>query len=121
MTNYSMTKTEFKRIWDLLPEDEETKNYIPSDSDKFVQISGYLFAVQESGNVIMKKWRKSAYTLCEVFRAFRIWCKVQKIKYIRIEGDTTRYNFIKKMFPYDSILKDDEVKDRNVFYVKLFD
>lgn len=116
-----MTKTEFKRIWETLPEDEETKNYIPSDTDKFVQISGYLFAVQKSGNVIMKKWRKSAYTLGEVFRAFRIWCKDQKIKYIRIEGDTTRYNFIRKMFPYDSILKDDEVKDRNVFYVKLFD
>lgn len=116
-----MTKTEFKRIWDLLPEDEETKDYIPSDTDKFVQISGYLFAVQESGNVIMKKWRKPDYTLCEIFRAFRSWCKVQEIKYIRIEGDMTRYNFIKKMFPYDSILKDDEVKDRNVFYVKIFD
>ena len=116
-----MTKTEFKRIWDLLPEDEETKDYIPSDTDKFVQISGYLFAVQKSGNVIMKKWRKSAYTLCEVFRAFRIWCKGQEIKYIRIEGDTTRYNFLVRMFPHVSILKDSEVKDRNVFYVKLFD
>ena len=50
-----MTKTEFKRIWDFLPEDEETENYIPSDSDKFVQISGYLFAVQESGNVFYVK------------------------------------------------------------------
>lgn len=116
-----MTKTEFKRVWDLLPEDEETKGYEPSDSDKFVQISGYLFAVQESGNVIMKKWRKSAYTLCEVFRAFRIWCKAQGIKYLRIEGTERRYNFIKKMFPYDSIIKDNEEKGRNVFYVKLFD
>lgn len=116
-----MTKTEFKRIWDLLPEDEETKNYSPSDSDKFVQISGYLFAVQESGNVIMKKWRKSAYTLCEVFRAFRIWCRTRRIQYLRIEGDKTRYNFIRKMFPFDSILKDEEVDNRNVFYVKLYD
>lgn len=105
----------------MLPEDEETKNYIPADSDKFVQISGYLFAVQESGNVIMKRLRKSSYTLCDVFRAFRIWCRTRRIQYLRIEGDKTRYNFIRKMFTYDSILKDDEVKDRNVFYVKLFD
>lgn len=116
-----MTKTEFKRIWDLLPEDEETKNYSPSDSDKFVQISGYLFAVQESGNVIMKKWRQSAYTLQEVFRAFRIWVKTKGIQYIRVEGNERRYNFLKKMFPHDSILQDCEVKDRNVFYVKMFD
>ena len=116
-----MTKTEFKRIWDLLPEDEETKNYSPSDSDKFVQISGYLFAVQESGNVIMKKWRKSAYTLGEVFRAFRIWLKTKGIQYIRVEGSEKRYNFLKKMFPNNSILRDFEEKNRNVFYIKVFD
>lgn len=116
-----MTKTEFKRIWDLLPEDEETKGYKPSDSDKFVQISGYLFAVQESGNVIMKKWRKSAYTLCEVFRAFRIWLKTKEIQYIRVEGSERRYNFLKKMFPNNSILRDFEEKNRNVFYIKVFD
>lgn len=116
-----MTKKEFMRIWETLPEDDETKGFIPSDSDKFVKIGGYLFAVQEAGNVIMKKWRKSAYTLQEVFRAFRIWVKTQKIKYIRIEGVKTRYNFIRRMFPHDLILKDCEVKDRNVFYVKMFD
>lgn len=116
-----MTKKEFKRIWDLLPEDDETKDYTPSDSDRFVQISGYLFAVQKSGNVIMKKCGESAFTLYEVLRAFRVWCKTMRIQYIRIEGDTTRYNFLRRMFPHDSVLKDDEVKDRNVFYVKLFD
>jgi hypothetical protein len=86
-----------------------------------VQISGYLFAVQKSGNVIMKKCGESPYTLCDVFRAFRIWCRTMRIQYLRIEGDKTRYNFIKKMFPFDSILKDEEVDNRNVFYVKLYD
>lgn len=116
-----MTKKDFLAIWETLPEDTETKNYRPSDDDRFAKISGYLFAVQKSGNVIMKKWRKSSFTLCEVFRAFRIWCKAQGIKYLRIEGTERRYNFIQKMFPYDSILKDNEEKGRNVFYVKLFD
>ena len=116
-----MTYTEFMRIWSSLPEDEETREYIPSDRDKFVQIGGYLFAVQESGNVIMKRLRKSPYTLCDVFRAFRIWCRTRRIQYLRIEGDKTRYNFIRKMFPFDSILKDEEVDNRNVFYVKLYD
>lgn len=116
-----MTKTEFKRIWDLLPEDEETKNYIPSDSDKFVQISGYLFAVQQGGNVIMKKCGESRFTLYEVFKAFRIWLKIKGIQYIRVEGSERRYSFLKKMFPQNSILKDFDEKKRNVFYIKVFD
>jgi hypothetical protein len=116
-----MTKTEFMRIWSSLTEDEETRGYIPSDRDKFVQISGYLFAVQESGNVIMKKCGESRFTLYEVFRAFRIWLKMQEIQYIRVEGTKNRYQFLSKMFPNTSILKDTEEKIRNVYYIKVFD
>ena len=121
MTNYIMTKTEFKRIWDLLPEDGETKNYIPSDSDKFVQISGYLFAVQKTGNVIMKKCGYPTFSIRETFKAFRIWCKCSGIQYLRIEGKKRRYNFLSKMFPKVSILKDLENIERNIFFVKLYD
>lgn len=116
-----MTKREFLRIWETLPKDSETESYKPFEGDLFVKISGYLFAVQKCGNVIMKKCDKSSFTLYEVFKAFRIWCKAQGIKYLRIEGTARRYNFIQKMFPHDSILKDNEEKGRNVFYVKLFD
>ena len=116
-----MTKREFLRIWEKLPEDEETKGYKISDDDKFIQLGGYLFCVQKTGNVIMKRCDKSSFTLYEIFRAFRMWCKAQQIQYLRIEGTKRRYNFLKKMFPHESILKDFEEKERNVFYVKLFD
>jgi hypothetical protein len=64
-----MTKTEFLKIWDTLEKDGETGSYQPKDDDSFVRIGGYLFAVQKSGNVIMKKCGESPYTLCDVFRA----------------------------------------------------
>ena len=116
-----MTKKEFMKIWTTLPEDEETKNYIPADTDNFVKISGYLFIVQKSGNVIMKKCGTSFFTVKEVLKAFRIWCQCMKIQYIRVEGYPNRYNCLYKMFPYLSIFKDKEVKTRNVFYIKLYD
>lgn len=117
-----MTKKEFLSIWETLPKDEETASYVPDDSDKFVKIGGYLFAVQKSGNVIMKKCAVSKFSLYEVFRCFRIWCiSSVGIQYLRVEGKKTRYNFLKRMFAHTSILKDDEEKERNVFYIKVFD
>ena len=117
-----MTKKEFLAIWETLPADEETKNYKPCDSDKFVKIGGYLFAVQKNGNVIMKKCFDSHFSIYEVFRCFRIWCMSSVgIQYLRVEGTKTRYNFLKRMFPHTSILKDDEEKERNVFYIKVYD
>jgi hypothetical protein len=116
-----MTKTEFLKIWDTLERDGETRDYQPKDDDIFVKIGGYLFAVQKSGNVIMKKCGESRFTLYEVFRAFRIWLKTKRIQYIRVEGNERRYNFLKKMFPQNSILKDFDEKNRNVFYIKVFD
>ena len=116
-----MTKTEFMRIWETLPKDRETESYKPSDDDKFVRISGYLFAVQKTGNVIMKKCGYPTFSLRETFKAFRIWCKCSGIQYLRIEGSRKRYNFLSKMFPRVSIIKDLECEDRNIFFVKLYD
>lgn len=116
-----MTKTEFLKIWDTLERDGETGSYQPMDDDSFVRIGGYLFAVQQGGNVIMKRCGESRFTLYEVFKAFRIWLKTKGIQYIRVEGNERRYNFLKKMFPQNSILKDFDEKKRNVFYIKVFD
>lgn len=116
-----MTKKEFLAIWETLPKDEETENYIVSDDDRFIKIGGYLFAVQKSGNVIMKKCGSSHFTVYEVFKCFRFWLIKEKIQFIRVEGKANRYNFLRRMFPHTSILKDNEEKERNVFYIKVFD
>jgi hypothetical protein len=116
-----MTRTEFLKIWDTLERDGETRDYQPKDDDSFVKIGGYLFAVQESGNVIMKKCGYPTFSLRETFKAFRIWCKCSGIQYLRIEGSRKRYNFLSKMFPRVSIIKDLESEDRNIFFVKLYD
>lgn len=117
-----MTLNQFKKIWARLPQDSETKTYEPCDKDKFINIGGYLFAIQKNGNVIMKKCEADPrFSLLEVFRAFRAYLIKNEIQYIRIEGTPRRYNFLKKMFLHCSILKDNRIKDRNVFYVKVFD
>jgi hypothetical protein len=46
---------------------------------------------------------------------------MQEIQYIRVEGTKNRYQFLSKMFPNTSILKDTEEKLRNVYYIKVFD
>lgn len=89
--------------------------------DKFFKIGGYLFVVQKDGNVLLKKIDESKFSIKEAFRAFRFFLIKEKIQYIRIEGRKNQYSFLKKMFPTLRFVSDDEVKNRDVFFVRVYE
>lgn len=112
-----MNKNEFLEKWNA-KKDEETDIEL-KDGDLFTVFSGFAFVVQKDGNVVFKKVEECNCMLREVFRIFRLWCKVHDITHIRIEGSLRRYNFLQKMFPFCSFVRDYEIQNRNVFYVRL--
>lgn len=113
-----MTREEFFRLWNTR-KDDETRIEI-TNNIKFFSAGGYMFVVQENGNVVMKKIGKSGITLFRAMDSFRHFCMRNGIRYIRIEGNTRRYNFLPSAFPRIPFLKDEGVKGRNVFYAKVF-
>lgn len=104
--------------------DTEETNIEIKTTDLQIKIGGYVFIVQtENGfnNIILKKVEESKFSIREAFRCFRLFLISKKIQFIRIEGSLRRYNFLKKMFPFCDFKKDDSIKDRNVFYVRIYD
>ncbi|MBQ0003602.1 MAG: hypothetical protein KBT21_08685 [Treponema sp.] len=113
-----MSNEEFLEQWNKRP-DEDTDIEL-KEGDLFTILSGFAFVIQKDGNVICKKITdENRFLLREVFRMFRFFCKFHGITHIRVEGSKKRYNFLPKMFPFCSFVRDEEIKEKNVFFVKL--
>ena len=112
----------FTIIWNSKEKDNETCGYVPNENDLFYLIGNYLFAVETKNginNIIMKKvFDNCDMSLREVIYSFKDALQNDDVQYIRIEGNTKRYMFLTKMF--DTLYKDPEITDRNVFYGKVF-
>lgn len=117
-----ISKDRFVNIWENLETDSETCGYVPDENDLFFIIGDYIFAVETKNginNIIMKKvFSNCNMSLREVIYAFKDALQNEDVQFVRIEGNTRRYMFLTKMF--DTLYKDPEITDRNVFYGKVF-
>lgn len=111
------------RYWNALERPDECKVSAEED-DYLCAIDGYLFLLQrtnEGNNVVMFKKGYAKELIVEVLKAYIKYLKFKGIQYIRVEGNTKRYNFLYRYTDcYDGIVKADDIKDRNVFYIKLY-
>lgn len=107
--------------WNQIVKDNET-DVEAVDGDIVEFIGGYAFLLQRKcdiNNIVVYKTADYGVTCLQAFKMFRDYIKSLGITHIRIEGNTRRYGFLAKAFPYDSILKDLNRKDRNIYYVRL--
>lgn len=104
------------------PNDEVTAIAIPGDL--VVEIGGVLYLVQrknEMNNIVCFRIEESDMSILTSFIILRKWLIAQNIIYIRVEGTTKRYNFLKRLnvaAGYD-VIQDLSKTDRNLFYIKL--
>lgn len=118
------------KVWNKLPKPEEC-NVVATAEDKLYVTGGFMFLIMtknDINNVVCFRYiEKGKTTFKEAVRQFLYWCKNNRIQYLRIEGNTRRYNFFLNPNFFKnlkknglSIIKDEEIKDRNVFYVKVY-
>lgn len=118
------------KVWNKLPKPEEC-NVTATEKDLLYVTGGYMFLIMtesEINNVVCFRYLpKGKTTFKEALRQFLYWCKNNHIQYLRVEGNTRRYNFITRpeFFPNLkknglSVIKDTSITDRNVFYVKVY-
>lgn len=118
------------KVWNNLPKPEEC-NVEATENDLLYVSGGYMFLVMTAGdinNVVCFRYLpKGKTTFKEAVRQFLYWCKNNDIQFLRVEGNSKRYNFFLNphFFPHLkrnglSVLKDPERTDRNIFYIKVF-
>lgn len=109
--------------WNKIEKDSET-NATAVEGDVVFCISGIMFLIQTKNgfnNIVCKRVQKSEVTLLSVLKALRIKLDELGLQYIRVEGSLRRYNFLYRLETMlrISVLRDPDVVDRNVFYIKL--
>lgn len=117
------------KTWNKYNKPEECCVQATADDLLYV-CGGFMFLVitkDNVNNVVCFRYRKCKTTFKEAVRQFLYWCKNNHIQYLRIEGNTRRYNFFLKPLFFKnlkknglSVIKDEAVTERNVFYVKVY-
>lgn len=90
--------------------------------DYVLEIGGLLYLIQrknEANNIVCFRIEKSDMTVLTSFLILRKWLIAQNILYIRVEGTKKRYNFLKKLNLDGFNVRQADVEDKNVFYIKL--
>ena len=122
-------------MWNLLKKTEET-DVEKAPEDLEVLINGVVFLIQRYKNrnsVICQRVEKTDKSIFSTFIEFQIFCKMNNIQYIRVEGNNRRYKrllpaierYLKskdKDFAGHVVCDIDKSKktNRNIFYVKLY-
>lgn len=107
--------------WNVtVPEHEELYGEA-AEEDYVLHIDGFFFLIQrknECNNILCFRYSKEG-TFLKAITQLVEWCKEHSIQYIRVEGNTKRYFFLAKT-GLGEVIKDADIKDRNVFYCKLY-
>lgn len=94
------------------------------EGDIVEYIDGVLFLCQRKNdyNNIVAFSKEKELTLKHI-RAMFGFCVILYEKYgiqfVRVEGNNKRYRFLERMFPREVVVKDEEITDRNVYYINL--
>lgn len=108
--------------WNNYPKPSNEVDVKAEPEDYITEIGGILYLLQRTNqcnNVVCFRIRESDMTVLESFLEFRQHLMGLGIQYIRVEGNTRRYRFLAKL-GLCSVLQDTDIKNRNVFYIKLF-
>jgi hypothetical protein len=115
--------------WNILAKDKETESKA-IEGDTVVLIDGIAFLIQrenQCNNIVCIRVEKGSENVVRVFDAFRAFCAEKEIQYIRVEGNTHRYNMlflVLRLAPVGvNVVKAEEESkrlNRNVFYVKTY-
>lgn len=113
-------------FWNNLKKDSET-DATAEEGDLLTIIGGVAFLIQrrnDYNNVICIRVQPSRQSIKETILEFRLYCIQKEIQYIRVEGTTQRYNFLKKIAPEGCCVHkhwtESKALGRNVFYIKLY-
>ena len=116
-------------LWNDLEKTEET-NAQSAPEDLETVINGVAFLIQrrnDINNVICQRVYNSPLNIKETFCEFVGFCRRNKIQYIRVEGNTKRYERLLKkiseLIPGTDVVKamaESFQLKRNVFYIKLY-
>lgn len=107
--------------WNKTPKPEEC-NVEAKEGDIVITLDGVLFLLQrekEFNNIVCFRQFEGIFPIREVFFRYALIINDMNIRYVRIEGSLKRYLFLEREFPSDIVVRDNDVKDRNVFYVDL--
>jgi hypothetical protein len=115
--------------WNTLVKDKETESKA-IEGDTVVLIDGIAFLIQrenQCNNIVCIRVEKGSENVVRVFDVFRAFCAEKEIQYIRVEGNTHRYNMlflVLRLAPVGvNVVKAEEESkrlNRNVFYVKTY-
>lgn len=108
--------------WNSL-EKPENVSVVAEEGDIVEVVNGIAFLLQTTdgyNNIVAYRVEKSdkiiVWTLLE-------FCKIlyskYHIEYVRVEGDKGKYKFLERLFNKKTVVKDKDVKDRDVYYCNL--
>ena len=109
-------------VWNRI-EKPENVNVVALEGDILEKLDGVLFLLQtqnDYNNVVAYRVEKSSESIIKTFLEYCLLLyNEHNIKYIRVEGDKNKYDFIKRFFNRTQAIKDKTVKNRDVYYCNL--
>lgn len=110
------------KYWNSI-EKPDNVNVEAAEGDIVEQIDGVLFLLQTQNgynNIVAYRVEKSSESIVKTFLEYCLLLYNEyNIKYVRIEGDKNKYDFIKRFFKRNQAIKDKTVKNRDVYYCNL--
>ena len=115
-------------VWNTLVKANYETDISADENDLVFESAGIMFLVQRKNNcnnVVAQRLIHKPGTFMQAIIEFRKVMIENNIQFIRVEVNIKRYKFLTKMIPRlfgneVSIIKDDDIKDRNIFYIKVY-
>ena len=120
--NYSSNIASSIEYWNSL-EKPENVSVAAEEGDIVEIVNGVAFLLQttnEYNNIVAYRVEKNDKSIVWTLLEF---CKIlyskYHIEYVRVEGDKGKYRFLDRLFTKKVVVKDDRVKNRDVYYCNL--
>ena len=120
--NYSSNIASFIEYWNSLEKPENVS--VEAVKGDIVEIvNGVAFLLQTTNgynNIVSYRVEKNDKSIVWTLLEF---CKIlyskYHIEYVRVEGDKGKYRFLDRLFTKKAVVKDDSIKERDVYYCNL--
>lgn len=120
--NYSSNLASSIEYWNSL-EKPENVSVAAEEGDIVEIVNGVAFLLQttdEYNNIVAYRVEKSDKSIVwTLFEFCKILYSKYRIEYVRVESDKGKYKFLERLFNKKTVVKDKDVKDRDVYYCNL--
>ena len=120
--SYSSNIASSIEYWNSL-EKPENVSVIAEEGDIVEIVNGVAFLLQttdEYNNIVAYRVEKNDKSIVwTLFEFCKILYSKYHIEYVRVEGDKGKYRFLERLFTKKAVVKDDSVKNRDVYYCNL--